>query len=331
MGISPHILILAAGKGKRMVSSLPKVLHPVLFRPMVHHVIDVARSLPHQSIQMVVGHGEDAVREACAPFPGLNYVVQKEQRGTGHAVRMAEPVLKEKPGHVLILSGDVILLRRASLETLLRQHETSGSACTLTSAKVAVPRGYGRILRGPSGEVRAIREEADCNAPEKEISEVNAGIYVFEIGALFAALAEISDSNRQNEFYLTDAIAGLVSAGKKVSAVVLDDPLEMTGINDRKALAEVENILRSRVNDELMMKGVTLHQPATIVIDPRCRIEADATIEGGCTLIDSSVAKGAVIESGCRIVGSEIGPGVRLKQGSYVESSQIGEKSAVGR
>ena len=331
MTASPHILILAAGRGKRMHSQLPKVLHRVLFRPMIHYVLDVAKALPHQSISMIVGHGEDAVRESCSSaYPEVQFLQQREQLGTAHAVRMAEPFLSGKKGNVLILSGDVILLRRTSLEALIREHVERGAACTLTAAHIDSPRGYGRILRNSQDGVIAIREEADCSENERKINEVNAGIYCFDIESLFGALAGISDRNLQKEFYLTDTVSALVAKGKTVRAVMLADPMEMTGINDRKALARVEGMIRAEVNDGLMMSGVTLQGPESIFIDSLSRIESDVVIEAGCQISRSTIAKGVTVESGSRIHMSSIGEGSHIKQGSYIEKSEIGPGCLVG-
>jgi bifunctional UDP-N-acetylglucosamine pyrophosphorylase / glucosamine-1-phosphate N-acetyltransferase len=329
---APHFLVLAAGRGKRMLSQLPKVLHTVLYRPMVHYVLDIAYALPHRSIGVIVGHGESQVRAACAGYAGLNYFVQSEQKGTAHAVQMAEEFLRrQKPSDtILVLSGDVMLLRRETIEHLLAAHRASAAACTVLTARLGEPYGYGRILRSRSGRVAAIREEVDCSAAERAVQEVNSGIYCFRLGALLENLGRVSDSNRQKELYLTDVVGLLRDVEGGVAAHLLDDPAEMTGVNDRLALAEVETILSSRTNRELMLRGVTMRQPATIAVDPRCRVEGDVVIEGGTTLINSRVAAGAVIESHCRIVDSEIGPGAHVKQGSYIEGSTLGPACAVG-
>jgi len=307
-----HILILAAGKGKRMQSRLPKVLHSLLHRPMLHHLLDVARAVPHESLTVVVGHGEEDVRAACAEYEGLVFVSQTEQRGTAHAVRSAEPVLGQKRGHVLVLSGDVVLLRKESLQGLIDAHAGSGAACTVVTAEVDEPRGYGRILRDGGG-VKAIREEADCSEKELRVREVNGGIYCFRLEDLFGAVGRVGHDNRQGEFYLTDAVGMLTTAPGGVGALRLDDAREMTGVNDRLALSEVERILQARVNRALMLSGVTMRAPETTFVDPHSRISPDVVIEGGCTIVDST-----------------IGRGTHLKQGSYVESSSIGEDCSIG-
>ncbi len=326
----PHVLILAAGKGKRMHSELPKVLHPVLYRPMLHWVLDLALGIPHETVSVVVGHGEKEVREACAEFEGIQFLHQKNQLGTGDAVRTAEPSLAGKEGSLIVLSGDVILLTKATMEQLLEKHTRRKAGCTLVTAKVAQPKGYGRILRGDDGKMFGIREEGDCSEEERAINEVNAGIYCFDMKKLFAALEKVGTRNKQGEYYLTDVIEILNKEKAGLATVRLEDPRDMTGINDRAAVAEVEGILQSRVNHAFMMNGVRLQNPSSIFIDPKCRIEKDVVIEQGCYLVKSVIEAGVVIESHSRIVNSVIGAGTHIKQGSYVTDSQVGADCAVG-
>jgi bifunctional UDP-N-acetylglucosamine pyrophosphorylase/glucosamine-1-phosphate N-acetyltransferase len=189
--MKPHVLILAAGQGKRMHSTLPKVLHPVLFHPMLHHVIDLGFSLHHSSVSVVVGHGNEEVKKSCSGYPKLQFFHQEEQKGTAHAVGVAKDFLKTVKGHVLILSGDVCLLRKESVEALLGAHFEEKHALTFATTHLGNPRGYGRVLRGDKGQVLGIREEADASSDEKKITEINAGIYCFEIESLLGALDKI--------------------------------------------------------------------------------------------------------------------------------------------
>jgi len=326
----PHVLILAAGKGKRMHSELPKVLHPVLYRPMLHWVLDLAFAISHDSISVVVGHGEKEVREACAEFEGIQFLQQKNQLGTGDAVRTAQPGLAGKEGSLIVLSGDVILLTKDTMDELLEKHARRKAGCTLVTAKVSEPKGYGRILRGDDGKMFGIREEGDCSEDERKINEVNAGIYCFDIKKLFAALDKVGTRNKQGEYYLTDVIEILNKEKAGLATVRLQDPKDMTGINDRAAVAEVETLLQARVNRGFMMNGVRLQNPATIFIDPKCRIEKDVVIEQGCYIVKSVLESGVVIESHSRIVNSVIGSGTHVKQGSYVTDSQVGPDCSVG-
>jgi bifunctional UDP-N-acetylglucosamine pyrophosphorylase / glucosamine-1-phosphate N-acetyltransferase len=330
MSHSLHILVLAAGKGKRMKSELPKVLHEVLFQPMIHHVLDLAEAIPHGSVSVVVGHGGETVRGACEKYHGVKFFEQKEQRGTADAVKSAEPFLQGQTGHVLVLSGDVILLKKSSIEHLLRVHENEKAFCSLVTTRLENPTGYGRILRNSDGTVHGIVEEVDSSPEQKKIQEVNAGIYCFEIRALFEGLSKISNKNSQGEFYLTDVIEILVQEKKKVVGVLLGEAEETMGINDRLALAQAEKILQKRVNQFHMENGVTLVGSDSIWIDTHSQIERDVIIEFGTQIRKSKIEKKAVLQSHCRIESSTIQAGAKVKQGSVIEQSVIGEKTSVG-
>lgn len=329
-GQGPHILILAAGLGKRMHSKLPKVLHPVLFRPMLHHVLDTAYAISHRSVTVVVGHQASSVKNECVTYKGLQFVEQKEQRGTGDAVRTARANYKGQSGELLILSGDVILLLPKTLNEFLKAHANEKAIASLISAKLSDPKRYGRILRSAEGSVKAIREDADCSPAEKKILEVNSGIYCFDIPALFETLERVSNENRQGEFYLTDVIELLNSGSKRLGVYLLDDAREMEGINNREDLASAELVIQERVNRHFMQHGVTLRDPNSIFLDPRSEIGTDVTIEGGTVIEKSVIGEGVVIEAGSRIVNSRIGPKTQIKQGSYIEGSEVGPECTLG-
>ena len=326
----PHILILAAGQGKRMHSSLPKVLHPVLFHPMLHHVVDLSFSLPHSSVSVVVGHGKEEVIRSCKGYPTLQFFEQKEQKGTAHAVGVAKDFLKTVKGHVLVLSGDVCLLRKESVEALLEEHFGNKSALTFVTTHLPNPKGYGRILRNEKGSVTGIQEEADSTEAQRKITEINAGLYCFEMEALLSALDKIKSGNKQSEYYLTDAVGILIQEGKRVEGFPLADNREIHGVNDRLALSVAEKILQQRTNERLMRSGVTLHLPETILVDPKSEIAADVVIGPGCLISQSHIHKGAVIESACRIHDCRIEEGAHIKQGSYLEGSRVGRDTKVG-
>jgi len=328
--IKPHILVLAAGRGKRMQSEAPKVLHPVLFRPIIHYVLDFARALPHSSLSMVVGYQHPQVISHCHAYEGLNYFIQENLAGTADAIRTAEGFLKDKTGQLLVLSGDVMLLTGRSLERLLAVHSAEKAALTVLTAEVEAPGTLGRVLRDSHGKLLGIRESVDCSESERELNEINVGVYCFELDILFKTLDQIKPSNQQKEYYLTDTIGILIAQNQKVVAVPLDDPTEALGINTRRDLADVETLLQMRVNDELMLNGVNLQCPETIFIDPTSKIEPDVRIEAGCTIIGSSVARGTLIESYSRVIDSVIAKDCYIKQGSYILGSEVGDKSSVG-
>jgi len=326
----PHILILAAGQGKRMHSKLPKVLHPVLFHPMLHHVLDLSFSLPHASISVVVGHGRDQVIQACKKYSQIQFFHQEEQKGTAHAVGVAKDFLKTVKGHVLILSGDVCLLQKESLEDLINFHFNNQQALTFLTAHLPEPKGYGRIVRNEKGTILAIREEADASLSEKKITEINAGIYCFEIKSLLDALENIQAANQQNEYYLTDAVSYLIENKNKVEGLSLSEPTEIHGVNDREALHWAEKVLQKRTNERLMREGVTLHLSETILIDPHCKLAPDVEIGPGTQISQSRLERGVVIEGFCKIHACHLEEGAHIKQGSYLEGSLVGKEAKVG-
>lgn len=306
----PLILVLAAGKGTRMKSALPKILHPILFRPMVHYVLDLAKALGGKHIGMVIGHGADEVRKSCEPW-GVEFFLQEQQLGTGHAVKMADALL-QRGGTVVLLSGDVPLTRPETLKKMLEVHTKAGALVTVGTARIANPKGYGRIIPSDDGGLADIREEKDATPEERKIDEVNGGIYCFDALALRQALSGLSNDNAQGEFYLTDTIRLLAKKGK-TARFLFEDEWEIFGVNDRAALADAEAEMRLRVNRAYMLEGVSILDPRATYIDPRCKLERDVTIEPGAVLINSAV-----------------GSGTRIKAGSYVERSTIGRNVNVG-
>ena len=233
-------LILAAGKGTRMKSDMPKVMHTLAGRELVRWVIDAARAAGLDPVILVVGHQAERVREALAGEPGLRFVVQAEQLGTGHAVQMAAPELAGRGGEVLVLAGDAPLIRAETLRALVDHHRARGAAATVLTAELDDPAGYGRILRDAAGDVAAIREHRDASEAERAVREVNSGIYCFRVDALLAALRELRADNDQAEYYLTDTLAILRTAGETVAARLCGDAWEIAGVNDRDQLAAME-------------------------------------------------------------------------------------------
>jgi bifunctional UDP-N-acetylglucosamine pyrophosphorylase/glucosamine-1-phosphate N-acetyltransferase len=322
------VIILAAGLGTRMKSATIKILHHAAGRPIIEYVLDLAGEVCARPPIMVVGHQRDAVQKVVGER--VRYAVQDDPKGTGHAVLQAAPQLEDAK-HILILSGDVPLTRPETLRQLLDEHEQSGNALTLLTMKLDDPAMYGRIVRDDSGAVTRIVEAKDATDDEKQISEVNAGIYVFSGEHLFDNLRNLSTNNSQGEYYLTDLLAVLRNSGKRVGAVVAGDPIEALGVNSRADLASVEGEIQRRVVAKLMNGGVTFRNPATVVIDSMVTIGNDTvvypfvTIEGKTT-----IGSRCVIEPGVHLVNVTVGDDVHLKTGTVAEDAVIDDEAAVG-
>ena len=243
--MSLAVVIMAAGKGTRMKSDLPKVLHPANGRPVVEYVIEKSLSLEPEIVVLVIGHQADLVRQATARFP-VSYALQQPQLGTGHAVMQTEPFLKDFDGEVLILSGDAPLVTTRTLLELLAVHRSRNAVATVLTADMDDPTGYGRIIRNQGGEeVLRIVEQKDASEEEKAVTEINSGVYVFDARELFAALEGITNTNAQQEYYLTDVFGICFAKGRKVCAFKVDDPNEIRGINTPEQLREAELLLQS--------------------------------------------------------------------------------------
>lgn len=273
-----YILILAAGKGTRMKSSLPKVLHEAIYHPILSYVLRAAKEVGAADVCTVVGHGAEEVKAA---FDGqTSFVLQKEQKGTGHAVREGLAAFEDhKCGTVLVLCGDTPLLRGETLKSLCEFHEREGAAVTVMTASLENPFGYGRIVRSESGAFLRIVEQRDATEEEQAIHEINSGVYCFDLSFLRDAVSRLNADNEQGELYLTDTIAIANSDGKKALAFAIDDFEEVQGINDRIQLAAAAKVLRRRKAEELMRAGVTLIDPDSTVIDPLAVVGEDTVIE----------------------------------------------------
>jgi bifunctional UDP-N-acetylglucosamine pyrophosphorylase/glucosamine-1-phosphate N-acetyltransferase len=328
--VDTHVVILAAGKGTRMKSAAPKVLHHVAGVPMIAHVLATARTLGPASTTVVVGHQADALRAALSDQPSLTTVVQEPQLGTAHALLTTEPVLKDARGTLVMLSGDVPLLTPATLRTLTDRHAAAGAAATVVTAVVDDPRSYGRIVR--SGEQIAwIVEDRDATPAEREIREINSGIYAFALDGLFEAIRSIAAENAQREYYLPDLVAIYRKQGRPVVTLTVADPDEIRGINSRGELAAVSRIVRERKTTELMAAGVTIEDPATTYIDADVTIGADTVIHP-CVFIEgqTTIGSGCHIHSGARIVNSRIGDRVTVLNHCVITDSTIDDEARVG-
>ncbi|MDT8440077.1 MAG: bifunctional UDP-N-acetylglucosamine diphosphorylase/glucosamine-1-phosphate N-acetyltransferase GlmU [Desulfuromonadales bacterium] len=322
-------VILAAGQGTRMKSALPKVLHPLCGRPMLGHVIATAKELDCDPIVPVIGHGAEQIRRQFAG-EALRFALQAEQLGTGHALLCTEGELRDFCGDLLLLCGDVPLLRTETLRSLHDEHVNSGATVSVLTARLVNPFGYGRIVRGPQG-VERIVEEKDATAAEKRLQEINTGIYLLRAPHVFDLLRSVRNDNAQGEYYLTDIIAAARAAGERVTAHQVDAAAEAMGINDRVQLAEATRLLRARLNRQHMENGVTLIDPAATYIDAGVTIAADSVIHPGVQIGGETRIGGAcLLESGVTIRDSVIGERVHLKAGSVVSESHIGDDCAIG-
>ena len=325
-----HVVILAAGKGTRMKSVGPKVLHRVAGRPMVEYVLNATRTLAPETTTIVVGHQADVLAAALTKHPGLTFVVQERQLGTGHALLTAEKVLQSAAGMLVLLSGDVPLLSAETLKTLAERHSTSGAAATILTATLPNPQGYGRVVR--SGErIARIVEEKDASASERAICEVNAGVYAFTLDGLFDAVRSIAPENAQNEYYLPDLVGIYRCGGRRVETVPVGRPDEILGINSRSELAAVSRLVRQAKRSALMAAGVTIEDPETAYIDDSVQIGAD-TIVHPCVFLEGDTAIGAACEihSGVRIVDSRIGDRVTVHNHSVITRASIENDASVG-
>ena len=341
-GSSPplDILILAAGLGTRMRSETAKVLHKLGGRPLVAHVCRTAAALVkgERPVYVVVGHQagevEDAVREELGEA-GAVFITQTEQRGTGDAVFAARAALADSNSTLLVLSGDVPLVRAETLGSLIHQHRTHrgrGAACTLMAVRLEDPTGYGRIVRDEEGRFQRIVEQKDASAEERQISEVNVGIYCFETRLLFPALARVQPENAQGEFYLTDVPAILRADGEDVSVFLHADAREVSGINTRVELSEFERILRLRTLRSLMLNsGVTVIDPQHTYVSPDAQIGRDTTLHPNVHIEGrTTIGEGCEIMQGTRITDSRVGNGVTVRDHSVIVESDIADHCTVG-
>lgn len=321
-------VILAAGKGTRMKSKLYKVLHPVLGKPMVEHVVDQLDQIGVSRQIVIVGHGAEAVQDALGTR--VEYAVQEQQLGTGHAVQMAEVELAGKPGATLVVCGDTPLLTAETLEALLAHHEAQQAKVTVLTAIADDATGYGRVIRGEDGNVRKVVEHKDASEAELAIQEINTGTYVFDNELLFDALRQVGNDNAQGEYYLPDVISIAKEAGEVVAAHTAPSFDETIGVNDRVALSQAETVMRKRTNERLMREGVTFMDAASTYISPDVVIGSDTIVYPGTVILGKTIiGSECVIGPNSDIRDSVIEDGAVVRQ-SVVTDSRIGQAAQVG-
>ncbi|HUI83333.1 MAG TPA: bifunctional UDP-N-acetylglucosamine diphosphorylase/glucosamine-1-phosphate N-acetyltransferase GlmU [Candidatus Binatia bacterium] len=329
------IAILAAGKGTRLKSNRPKVLHEIGGKPLLAHVIAAAaRVVAPQNIFAIIGHEAEAVR-AAVQSTGVGFVLQREQRGTGHAMMEARAAL-ESFEHVLVLSGDVPLITPATIARVRDFHIASRAAMTVLTAEVADPTGYGRIFRrlargGQTDEVERIVEQSALRGRQKEQREINSGIYAFATGPLYRHIGKLGTANPHHEYYLTDIAERLRKSGEKVMALRADDPEEVVGVNTRIELAELDARLRARKARELMLAGTTIFRPKSCDIDSDVEVGADTVIEPFVQLIGrTKIGSNCRIRSYSVITNCQIGDNVLILPGCFLEDSTVRSGAQLG-
>ena len=325
-----HVAILAAGKGTRMKSLLPKVLHRVAGLPMIDHVLRAIQPLRAASTSVVLGYLAEQVRVVLSWHPGLRFAVQEPQLGTGHALLQTESLLTDATGTLLLLTGDVPLLTAATLDKLVKTHEAASASATVLTAVVSRPYGYGRVVRR-NGRITRIVEERDAMPDQRDIHEINSGVYAFSLGPVFEALKQIATENAQGEYYLPDLVSIYRRRKLPVETLTVEDPDEIRGINSRSELAEVSALVRHGKNEELMAAGVTIEDPATTYIDPDVTVGADTVLHPGVMLEGrTQIGTACEIHAGSRIVDSTIGDGVTINNHCVIVDSHLASSVRVG-
>ena len=343
-----HIVVLAAGQGTRMKSSLPKVLHAVAGLPIIVHVLRAIEPLKVSSITVVVGHKAGLVEDALADRTSIQFVKQEPQLGTGHGLLQTESLLAGATGTLLLLAGDVPLVRPSTLTGLLDTHRAAAAGLTVLTANVPRPYGYGRILRR-NGQLIGIVEERDATDKQRKIREINSGIYAFELKPLFDSLKQIAAENKQGEYYLPDIVSIYQRLNLPVETFTLEHADEIKGINSQGELAEVNAIVRQGKNEELMAAGVTIDDPAStfvdvdvtvgpdtvlhpgVILEGQTRIGAACEIHSGSRIVDSTLEDGVTIQNHCVITRSRIAKGARIGPFAHLRpESDIGAEVKIG-
>ena len=323
-----YVIVLAAGQGTRMKSKLFKVMHPVMGRPMVGHVVSAALNAKATQVITITGVGAETIQDYLGDRS--EYVFQEEQLGTAHAVEQARELLDGEEGTTVVLSGDTPLIKAETLEQLMDEHENSGAKATILTALAEDPFGYGRVIRAKDGSVTKVVEEKDANEEERAVQEINTGTYCFDNKELFEALEKVDNNNAQGEYYLPDVLEILKDKNEKVSAYQLENMDEALGVNNRVALAQATTIMKNRINEEHMVNGVTLVDPNNTYIETDVKIGQDTVVEPGVYLKGNTViGEDVVIGMHSVIEDSEIADNTQIHQ-SVLEEAKVGQGSNVG-
>jgi bifunctional UDP-N-acetylglucosamine pyrophosphorylase / glucosamine-1-phosphate N-acetyltransferase len=324
-------IILAAGQGTRFKSELPKVMHRLGGIPLVEHVCRAAKNAGTDKTVVVVGHGAEIVKNHFESVGGIEFALQKQQLGTGDAAAAGCAGLGDFAGAVAILSGDVPFIEAATISSMVDLLEKSGSALVVATARPQSVEGLGRIVRNDSGQLVRIVEEKDASTEEKNITEINVGVYVARSDYLFESVSKLSNDNAQGEYYLTDIVAAALQGGKKVATCLIEDVAECFGINHRGQLALAESMLQAQIADRLMRDGVTMIRPETVTIELDVKVAGDVTIWPGVVITGTSeIAAGASIGTGAVIGDSKVGRNATIKPYSVLEQAEVGEDCSVG-
>ena len=340
-------IVMAAGKGTRMKSKKSKVVQKIYGKELVKRVVELAKKVGTDEVITVVGHQKEQVMEVLGE--NVKYAFQEELLGTGHAVMQAEEFLKGKEGKVVVLNGDVPIIRPETLKKFIEKNVSNKEYATVLTAEYENPTGYGRIIRDVGGNIKEIVEEKDANVLQKEIKEINAGIYCFDIKELLLALKKIKTNNAQGEYYLTDVIKIMNEKGLRTGALIVEDNTEILGVNDRAQLELLTGVLKARINSEHMANGVTIEDTNTTYIYDDVKIGMDTVIHPNTTICSGvvigencEIGPNAYIRPGCEIannvkVGSfvelkkvKIGEGTKVPHLSYIGDCEIGKKTNIG-
>ena len=324
------IILLAAGKGTRMKSDTAKVLHPVAGRPMLFYPLKIAQAFSPQKLVVVVGHQAGQVEQVFSN-EDLFFVRQEQQLGSGHAVAVTEETLRGFAGTVLIMCGDVPLIRVETITRFLNEHRQRDATVSVLTVNLQDPAGYGRVVRDAAGTIQSIVEHRDATGEQRRIREINTGIYCCQASFLYAALKNIEKNNDQGEYYLPDIIHLAVKEGKHALAVLTEDFQEVTGINDRIDLAEAERVMRERILKQHLQDGVTIIDPASTYIDYGVTIGPDTVIYPNASIRGkSAIGSNCTVDANCTIIQSIIGNGVHIKPACVIDASRIDDRVTIG-